>query len=240
MGCCSSSPHSNRRYQHVNIPPIQEGDYYDDDDIDDDDNVAGMKGQMRIRHFGTIRSGGVTVPDDIGGMPSTHILEYLPTSADPILYEAEIDQGKAFRCLRPAFFCLITPCGLVYVFTKLLGSWSFFAQCTCDEICCWVRKEYSTRTWFRIYSNRIEINNPRVRIPWGLCGCGSWNADKIVAHPFDRGAFGFRKVHCGVINYLCGTWPLYGGVVARQRCQCYGPLWNRMFTDCGGWWCDEW
>lgn len=35
------------------------------------------------------------------------------------------------------------------------------------------------------------------------------------------------------INYLCCIWPVYGETLARQRCQCNGPLWNRMFTDCG-------
>ena len=68
-----------------------------------------------------------------------------------------------------------------------------------------------------MYPNRIELNNPYVRFPWGFCGCGSWNADAVLAHPFDRGAFGFRKVKYGVINYLCLIWPVYGDAVARQR-----------------------
>mmetsp|Transcript_14858 Transcript_14858/g.32267 ORF Transcript_14858/g.32267 Transcript_14858/m.32267 type:complete len:269 (+) Transcript_14858:154-960(+) len=34
-------------------------------------------------------------------------------------------------------------------------------------------------------------------------------------------------------------WNVYGGAVARQRCQCNGSLWPRLW-DCGGWWCDEW
>ena len=76
-------------------------------------------------------------------------------------------------------------------------------------------------------------------MPWGLCGCGSWNADKVVAHPFDRGAFGFRSVRCCVPELLCFIWPVYGGVVARQRCPCNGSLWPRLL-DCNGWWCDEW
>jgi hypothetical protein len=236
MGCCSSSPHSKRRYRYATVDDDDEYAHNDDEM----EHADGIHGSLRIRHFGTNRPGGVTVPDDIGGMPSTHILKDLPTSQDPILYEAEIDQGQAFRCYRPIFVVLLTPCGLVYLLTKALTSSTALASLTCDEACCWLRKEYSTRTWFRIYSNRIEINGPRIRIPWGLFGCGSWNADKIMTHPFDRGAFGFRKVHCCVINYLCCAWPLYGGVVARQRCQCNGPLWNRMFTDCGGWWCDEW
>jgi len=90
-----------------------------------------------------------------------------------------------------------------------------------------------------VFPNRIEVNNPSLRIPFGLMGCGSWNADDILTHPFDRGAFGFRPVKCGVKALLCCTWSVYGGSVARQRCQCNGSLWPRM-KDCGGWWCDEW
>jgi hypothetical protein len=179
------------------------------------------------------------IPDDIAGMPSTHINAHLATDPNLVLYEAEIDQGLAFHSLRPSYALLCTPCGVLYYASKGISG-QLCSTCTCDEACCWLRKEYSTRTFFRIFPNRIMVNNPRIRVPWGLLGCGSWNADHIMTHPFDRGAFGFRKVHCGVINYLCCAWPLYGGVVARQRCQCNGPLWNRMFTDCGGWWCDEW
>jgi hypothetical protein len=46
--------------------------------------------------------------------------------------------------------------------------------CSCDEIVCWLRKEYSTRTFFRVYPNRIEFNVPRMRIPFGLLGCGEY------------------------------------------------------------------
>lgn len=119
------------------------------------------------------------------------------------------------------------------------GLTKVFAKCACDEPFCWLRKEYSTRTYFRVYPNRIEVNNPTLRIPWGLCGCGSWNADTVVSHPYDRGAFGFRSVKCCVSEFLCCIWPVYGGVVARQRCPCNGSLWPRLL-DCGGWWCDEW
>lgn len=66
-----------------------------------------------------------------------------------------------------------------------------------------------------------------------LGGCGSWNADSILNHPFDRGAFGFQRARCCSVSYLCCHWPVYGGAVLRHRCQCNGPLWNRMFTDCG-------
>jgi hypothetical protein len=54
-----------------------------------------------------------------------------------------------------------------------------------------------------------------------------------MTHVFDRGAFGFQKVRCLTIDYLCCIWPVYGETVARQRCECNGPLWNRMLTDCG-------
>ena len=76
----------------------------------------------------------------------------------------------------------------------------------CDEFCCWVRKEYMSRNYLRVYlmsrnylrvyPNRIDVNDVKVRF-FGRLGCGSWNSDNILAHPFDRGAFGFRPVICG-------------------------------------------
>lgn len=183
------------------------------------------------RYFGTNRAGSNLVPDDIGGLPSTHLAEHLASSKDVILYSAEIDHGKAFRCLRFVYLLLLTPCGFAWLLTQTL--FQLCKVCTCDEVCCWLRKEYSTRTYFRIYPNRIEVNEPAVRFPYGLLGCGSWSADAIVAHPFDRGAFGFQHVRSASVHYLCCCWPVYGGVVARHRCQCNGSLWNRIFTDCG-------
>ena len=79
------------------------------------------------------------------------------------------------------------------------------------------------------HTTKFEIKNR-------CFGCGSWNADVIASHPFDRGAFGFRRIQAGVINKVCGIWPLYGDIVARQRCPCNGPLW----AGGRGWWCDEW
>ena len=236
------------------------------------------------RTFGTLfRNSSVVIPDDIPGLPSTHYLgSHLATDPDTLLYEAEIDNGRAWRCVRFVNVLWICPCAWVYVCSKGLGG--MFKYFTCDEgkfrvgflwaclfgssyvasscscyyhclshsfplpvtnnidriahkqiiACCWTRKEYSTRTFYRVFPNRIELNNPHVRFPWGFCGCGSWNADAVLAHPFDRGAFGFRKVKYGVINYLCLIWPVYGDAVARQRCPCNGPLWR------GGWWCEEW
>jgi hypothetical protein len=195
-------------------------------------------------------------------------MNHLATNADLVLYEAEIDHGYAFRCYRLAVLCLFTPWGLLYLASK--GCSKLCKALSCDEACCWVRKEYSTRTFFRVYPNRIVYNHPAVRKPWGffgyverrisllcprlqlisskslgvdvfsLCRCGSWNADKIETNHFDRGAFGFSVQNCGSLAYLCCTWPVYGGTIVRHRCQCNGPVWNRMLTDCGGCWCDEW
>jgi hypothetical protein len=218
MGCWPSSTYTSRRYR---------------DPADLDEEI------VPLRYFTTYRSNSVTIPDDIDGLSSTHIDHRLGSDPNVLLYQAEIDHGQAFRCIRPCFACFVTPWGMIYVLSKGLS----VLKCeifTCDQALCWVRKEYSTRTWFRVYANRIEINLPKARFPFGYCGCGSWSSDNVQAHRFDRGAFGFQKVDCGIANYLCAAWPLYGGVVARQRCQCNGPLWNRMFTDCGGWWCDEW
>jgi hypothetical protein len=183
------------------------------------------------RYFGTNRVGSNLVPDDIGGLPSTHLAEHLASNKDTILYTAEIDQGKAWRWFSFDCLCLLTPWGLTYIFSK--GCSNLFTFFPCDESCCWLRKEYSTRTYLRIYPNRIETNTPTFRFPFGLLGCGSWNGDNIIAHPFDRGAFGFQHVRFGTLQALCCLCPTYGHVIARHRCQCNGPLWNRMFTDCG-------
>ena len=177
------------------------------------------------------------MPDDIDGLPSTHFRDFLPVDEGEVLYEAEIDHGKPFRFYRFLPLCLLTPLGLTYLIPK--GAAAITAVCTCDEACCWLRKEYSTRSFYRVHANRIVFNSPTARL-FGCCGCGSWNADNVKTHPFDRGAFGFSSVPCGTIQHLCCCWPLYGGTVARHRCQCNGPLYNRMCTDCGGWWCDEW
>lgn len=191
-----------------------------------------------MREFGNYRNGSMNlVPDDIDGLPSTHIYKHLASNPDTLLYEADIDQGRAFKAFRPCLLLYLNPYSLVYILSNGVGN--VFTGWACDQACCWLRKEYSTRTWFRVFPNRIEVNYPTLRIPFGILGCGSWNADVINTHPFDRGAFGFRPVRCGVLSYLCCTWSVYGGTVARQRCQCNGSLWPRFF-DCGGWWCDEW
>ena len=219
MGCCTSSSYSKRVYVRR-----------DPGDLDEI--------EVPLRTFGTFRAGSNLIPDDCGALPSTHQQEYLATTSDLILYEGEVDQGYGYRCLRLEYFCLFCPWCWVYLASAGLNN--IFAQCTCDEACCWVRKEYGTRSFFRVYPNRISVNQPTARWPWGYFGCGSWNADANLSHPFDRGAFGFSVVKGGILSYLSFAWPVYGGDVARHRCQCNGPLWNRMFTDCGGWWCEEW
>jgi hypothetical protein len=121
-----------------------------------------------LRYFGQVRSGSNLVPDDVGGLPSTHMMNHLATNADLVLYEAEIDHGYAFRCYRLAVLCLFTPWGLLYLASK--GCSKLCKALSCDEACCWVRKEYSTRTFFRVYPNRIVYNHPTVRKPWGFFG----------------------------------------------------------------------
>lgn len=134
-----------------------------------------------------------------------------------LLYEAEIDHGRSYRSVRLAYCCFFTPWGVAWMLAKGYTCWQLCGRCFCDEVCCWVRKEYSTRMYFRIYPNRIEVNKPKVRFPFGYCGCGSWSSDNIVAHPFDRGAFGFSHVKSSTGFFLCCLWPMYGGVVARRE-----------------------
>lgn len=171
----------------------------------------------------------------------TDFEKYLAFNSDTLLYEAEIDHGYAFRCCRPLWWMMLLP-GLVPLLVGIVaanGLGQVCKFCSCDQICCWLRKEYSTRTFFRVYPNRIVVNYPTARWPFGYFGCGSWNADSVMSHPFDRGAFGFSRVHCFTLKHLCCICPVYGGTVARHRCQCNGPAWNRLFSDCGGWWCGK-
>lgn len=185
-----------------------------------------------LSYFGTNRVGSNLVPDDCSALFSAHLHDFLPSDAELILYEAEIDHGQAFRCLN----ALTLPLQVLAAVPSAVfsGLSSVFGQkCTVDHPFCWVRKEYSTRSFFRVYGNRIEINEPQIRIPFGFLGCGSWNSDQIVNHPFDRGAFGFSVVRGYSKEHACLVFPIFGGVVARHRCQCNGPLWNRCCTDCG-------
>ena len=169
---------------------------------------------LPLRTFGRYRPNSVWVPDDIDGLPSTHLDDgrYLPTDPDHLLYSAEIDNGRAFRCCRPEHCLWLCPPLWPLV---LAGGMNLMCQSctTCDEMCCYVRKEYSKRTFYRVFPNRIEINEPHARL-FGMCGCGSWNADAILTHPFDRGAFGFRAVRCGTIELMTccrATTPPYSG-----------------------------
>ena len=159
MGCCNSVPHSRRRYR---------------DPADLDEEI------IPIREFGNYRNGLTNfVPDDIVGLPSTHIYKHLASNPDTLLYEADIDQGRAYRCLRP--WILLYACPHMWIY--LIYSGLFGGVCkmccnndwTCDEACCWLRKEYSTRTIFRVFPNRIEVNYPLVVSEESTC-VGTFNA----------------------------------------------------------------
>ena len=108
-------------------------------------------------------------------------------------YEAEFDQGHAYRCCQPWLAVFFLPAVWVYGAAKGFDYILTGAGCSCDEVVCWLRKEYSTRIFFRVYPNRIEFNSPGIRIPFGILGCGSWNADHITTNPFDRGGRKFVK-----------------------------------------------
>lgn len=145
-----------------------------------------------------------------------------------LLYEAEIDQAKSWkgiRLLMPiiGFFSIVCVT-LAALFQSVIRDYGT----NVDQACCWLRKEYSTRTFLRVYPNRIEENSPSCRL-FGMCGCGSWDSDNVRTYQFDRGAFGFHRVNVGLISYLCCIWPVYGWSMARQRCQCNGPLWHGTF-----------
>lgn len=219
MGCCHSSPYTYRIYR-------------DPADLDEC-----YEGEEPKRTFGRLRNNSNLMPDDLEALPNPYMYQHLAVLPSECLYEAEIDQGSALRCLRP--WLAVIFCPPIWAWVAATGVASLLGYCNCDHACCWVRKEYSTRTYIRVYSNRIEQNQPTVRIPFGYLGCGSWNADAVSTNPFDRGAFGFRRVTLS-FSYLCCCLPVYGGAVARQRCQCNGSLWPRICSDCGGCWCDEW
>ena len=245
MGCCSSSPHARRKYRD---PADLDEIFVSEEDLQQllqnqtnhdhpNDTSTIMPQALPLRTFGKYRNNGVFVPDDIDGLPSTRLVAKLASkhNADLVLYQADIDNGQAWRCLRPPWIvALICSPWISWAYSCLTGG-----GCTCDEMCLWVRKEYSTRRYYRVYANRIEINAPYARIPFGYLGCGSWNTDFVQQHPFDRGAFGFRRVNLAV-HYCCCVWPCYGDSVARQRCQCNGPPWGSTRLESAGWWCDEW
>ena len=65
MGCCTSSPHSRRKYR----------------DPADLDEVV-----VPLREFGNYRNGTTNlVPDDIDGLPSTHNYKHLASDPDTLL-----------------------------------------------------------------------------------------------------------------------------------------------------------
>lgn len=88
---CCASPHSARRY-----PELAK-------EQNDEENIP----LQDRRTFGHYRSGSVLVPDDIAGLPSTQMRHTLASNPDPVLYEAEIDQGRGMRGIR-AFVAVLT------------------------------------------------------------------------------------------------------------------------------------
>ena len=152
MGCYASVPYAKRRYR---------------DPADLDEEIV-----VPLRRFGARRNGDSNhAPDDLAGLPSTHIHHRLASDPEKLLYEAEIDQGRGCRSFRPIYGCYCFPPFWLYV-AAMQGVGKVFQKCVCDQAVCWLRKEYSTRTFFRVYSNRIEVNYPHLRF-FGLCGWGS-------------------------------------------------------------------
>lgn len=88
---CCASPHSARRYPGP-------GEKENTENIPLNDR----------RRFGKYRpGGGVLVPDDIAGLPSTQIRVSLESNPDPILYEAEIDQVRPETSSSAIEFCTL-------------------------------------------------------------------------------------------------------------------------------------
>lgn len=242
MGVYCSSPYVQRKYQDgyfVHSNPLDGDDdvYYEGEEDGRAEEGKGTNAIDKVedlpsQSFGNVYGSTFNVlPDDLSALSDP----YLVVNMNECLYVAEIDQGHAFRCLRP-WLPLALACYPVTAAIAASGLVPLLGCTTCDEMCCWVKKEFSQRVYIKVYPNRVEINYPTMRIPWGLFGCGSWTTDAVRTHPFDRGAFGFRLVHCTYAHLLCFL-PVYGGVVARQRCQCNG---SPKRHGCNGWWCTEW
>ena len=83
--------------------------------------------------------------------------KHLAQNSDLLLYEAVIDHGYGFRCCRPMYWILLLPGFFLTVLTLIAtnGIGNVCVYFSCDQMCCWLRKEYSTRTFFRVYPNRI-------------------------------------------------------------------------------------
>jgi len=188
-------------------------------------NQDKAKNDSDPNYFGQFREGVVWTPDNINRLRATYYSPELP------LYSAKIDQGAAFYSFTIINY--IMPCYWVWDLYKCIQNpikCLVFCDGRCDFLtpCNWVRKEYSTRTVYYVYENRIVITYPKLRFPWALMGCGSWNIDHYSVNVFDRGAFGFRPVKCGTLEHLCWFFRPFGGVVGRQRCPCNGSIYPRM------------
>lgn len=199
MGCAVSSFHSARRFRRIDPADFDEEYLFSEDEF----GPARSFGQYRV-------GGGNLPPDDRQGIPSPFVIQHLASDPGPILYQAEMDHGLAYRALRPL--------GCWSVLLTILNPYRLCSGllCSVDETCCWLRKEYSTRNFYYVYSNRIVTNRPQFAFPWAFCTIERWSRDHIITHGFDRGSYGFSRVNSGTIHYCCCCWPLFGGVVARH------------------------
>lgn len=149
MGCAVSSFHSARRFRRIDPADFDEEYFFSEDEFGP------------ARSFGQYRVGaGNLPPDDRQGIPSPFVIQHLASDPGPILYQAEMDHGLAYRALRPIGCCsvLLTILNPYRLCSGLL--------CSVDETCCWLRKEYSTRNFYYVYSNRIVTNRPQCAFPW--------------------------------------------------------------------------
>jgi hypothetical protein len=239
MGCFQSSPHQAR----YSVPGNQ---------------FLGTADVM-FGKYADACTCSVRIPDNIDALSSTQVEDNF--SQAELLYSAEIDHGSAYKACR-IFLLVALPCVWPMLLKKCMDAPQLmFNSCDCSPMCCWVQKEFSTRTrWgdpltcsaftalnlpyhttsYRIWSNRISITSPTTRIPWACCGCGSWNIDNSEDFMFDRGTFGFRRILWGTHLHSCCCWEIFGGVVARQRCPCNGTPCLSPVSECPGLWCDEW
>eukprot|EP00958_Prasinococcus_capsulatus_P002739 scaffold236_cov419-Prasinococcus_capsulatus_cf.AAC.25 len=193
----------------------------------------------------------VRIPLNIPSLP--HGPEYTGGRQARILYEAEM--AERFRwlgltcpaCSMPMIFFVFFCWPLFLAVTAIPARSSFFTAtwvhicCHLDQICCFKSKGYHQRTYLYVKENGIEFNYPVCRFPWNCFGCGSWNQDAVRVHHFDRGAFGFRKLHCGSVYHALFFWSCFGEVMGRQRCPWSGPCWRKSeWTGRYGCCCDCW
>eukprot|EP00304_Pavlova_gyrans_P012124 CAMPEP_0206051550 /NCGR_PEP_ID=MMETSP1466-20131121/31734_1 /ASSEMBLY_ACC=CAM_ASM_001126 /TAXON_ID=44452 /ORGANISM="Pavlova gyrans, Strain CCMP608" /LENGTH=487 /DNA_ID=CAMNT_0053426679 /DNA_START=1 /DNA_END=1464 /DNA_ORIENTATION=+ len=194
----------------------------------------------------------VQLPPDLGNwlvQPQNVAPDPLDKKNQQILYVAKISMRYKDHVISegPCAYAIACPFPIM-VFQYFLSLWRVYTCQGCpegvskfDQPAMWKIKQYDLRTYVHVFNNRIEANYPTVRFPWGILGCGSWNADNVVVHYFDRGAFGFRQVPCATRHHCLCAWEPFGEIAGRQRCPCNGPLIDRKGTvRCNQCCCDHW